>query len=136
MKKFTLILVLASLTFSANLLAKDKTAEIAAKSYLVSLEYSNPGVLNSAMTNIIKLKTAYPDYKYDKLSQKLAELENTNKQNFIGYKAYITRHYLENPERFSWLVAGLENETQFLAVLDSSLQEQIKKTKTKLVSAE
>ena len=94
---FIFSIVISATTSFAQL--SDKTADKAVKSYLISLNYSNPGIVESAIENIMVLKLYYPERDYSQIIQKLDELRLTNTQKNIRVKAFIAANYLKYPQQ-------------------------------------
>ncbi len=70
-------------------------------SYLTGLNYSNPGVVESTIENIMILKLYYPEQDYSQVIQKLDELKLENVKKAIQVKAFIATNYLKNPQQFN-----------------------------------
>ncbi len=70
-------------------------------SYLTGLNYSNPGVVESTIENIMILKLYYPEQDYSQVIQKLDELKLENVKKAIQVKAFIATNYLKNPQKFN-----------------------------------
>jgi hypothetical protein len=95
--------------------ASYKVWERAPANYLVALQKDNLGVVESAMINIMKLRTVYPEGDYDEICAQLEKLQNNGKTKSIRFMAYITCNYINSPDRFTWL-----NQND-LVLMDSTL---------------
>jgi hypothetical protein len=92
---FLFCLIFSASTSFAQL--SDTMLNKAVESYLTSLDYSNPGVVEGAIENVMVLKLYYPDKDYSKIIQKLDELTHVNNPKSIRVKAFIAANYLKNP---------------------------------------
>jgi len=105
---FILCLVISPSTSFAQL--SDKSADKAVKSYLINLNYSNPGVVESTIENIMVSKLYYPEKDYSQVIQKLDELTLSNSQKTIRVKAFIAANYLKYPQQFNWAKKNHQKE--------------------------
>ncbi len=109
---FILIVLLAVIDFSFGQSASNsfeafstdtKIWQMASENYLLGLQRENTGVVESAMINLIKLRTVYPEGNYDNVLAELEHLQEEGKTKSIRVMAYITANYIKYPDRFTWL---------------------------------
>jgi len=103
----------------------NKVLERAPANYLRGLQKDNYGVVESAMINLMKLRTVYPDGDYEEISSELERLQQEGKTKSIRVMAYITANYLKSPDRFTWL------DQNDLTVMDSTLATLSQQLKSK-----
>lgn len=92
-------LVISTSTSFAQM--SERVGDKAIKHYLISLGYSNPGVVESAIENIMILNLNYPDGDYSKIIQKLDEMTLGNKQKSTCVKAFVVAGYLKYPVQYN-----------------------------------
>jgi hypothetical protein len=140
MKKQFLVITSVFVLFAANILfAEEYPTNIsrAVDNYLAALNHSNPGVVGSAIINIMKLKTEYPDLDYTKLVETLKKTSLNSKNQVTRRKAYIAALYLRHPERFNWIKKGTyEENNAFFELLALRIEMQEQNLRTKLVTAD
>jgi len=120
MKKYsTLLTALMVMAFSIDCFASADTsiADKLTKRYLVGLNHSNEGVVESAIINVMKLKFYYPDADYSKIIGKLNQLTAEGSTKRMRIRSYVVNSYLEHPERFNWFHPSTEDETKVLVTL-------------------
>jgi hypothetical protein len=107
-------------------ITEKQRVEMAIKNYKKALESENPGMVESAVINIMKLKHQYPTYDYSALIEPLTTLENTDESESIKFMSYIVKNYLEHPERYSWLEkAHLKFDKDLYVVIAEKVAEQV-----------
>ena len=140
MKKHLLVLTSIFVLFAANILfAKEYTKNVtrAADNYLVALNHWNSGVVGSAIMNIMKLRTEYPELNYTKLAESLEKISLNSEDQVTRRKASIAALYLRHPERFTWIKKGTYQENNaFFELLALKIEMQEQNIQTKLVSAD
>jgi hypothetical protein len=83
-----------------------KQLEKGAANYLQALQQPNEGLVESAMINLIKMKSYYPDLDYSRLTNRLQYLAEQGRTQSLRFLAFFTRHYLEEPVNIGWLQQG------------------------------
>ncbi len=98
----------------------------AISNYQNALKSENPGVTESAIINIMKLKYHYPEYDYLTLVDHLQNLERTGKTKSILFMSYIVKNYLLFPERYTWVgEMCCSQEKLFYAVMAEKIHKQV-----------
>ena len=92
-------LVISTSTSFAQM--SERVGDKAIKHYLISLGYSNPGVVQSAIENIMIFNLNYPDGDYSKIIQKLEEMTLGITQKSQGVNACVLAGYLKKLLRYS-----------------------------------
>lgn len=126
------------MVFCVDLFAEYTDAKIkrACDSYERSLNSEINGVVESAIINIMKMKTARPDFDYSCLAKTLEKLSFDGQTMLIRYKSYIAANYLKYPERFTWIKSGnYEELTRFFSKYESRLETQLEKLNQNLVAS-
>ena len=125
MNKSIITLVL-SFVLSINLFAQKETTinqekfpaqdkcEKALSYYLISLDYENTGIVESAISNIMKVKCHYPGIDYSEMIDKLQMLTENGKTKDIRALAYICANYLALKETSVSFAKLKNNETSEL----------------------
>ena len=122
-----------SLKISDNKSAQNNTIAInstsldrAPANYLMALQQTNEGVVESAIIKLMKLKYYYPQMDYSKISVQLEKLETDGKSESIRFMAYIVGNYIKHPERFAWVKKGVDKSTdQFFALINERVVSQV-----------
>ncbi len=96
---FIFCLVISTSTSFAQ--SSDQSFDKVAKAYLTGLSYSNPGVVESTIENIMILKLYYPEEDFSQVISKLEKLTLGNAKKTIRVKAFIAANYLINPQQFN-----------------------------------
>jgi len=78
--------------------------------YLKALGSKNTGLVESAIINVMKLKTAYPEKDYSRIMEVLDQLSRSASIRAIRYEAFVALNYLEHPERFNWIRTNDEQQ--------------------------
>jgi hypothetical protein len=79
--------------------------------YLKALGSKNTGLVESAIINIMKLKTAYPERDYSRIMEQLDRLSRSASSRAIRYESFVALNYLDHPERFNWI--RMDDQQQF-----------------------
>jgi len=105
-----ILLVVIDFAIGQNAAYSSKTnntqAEIwqrAIENYLCGLQRANLGVVESAMINLMKLRTVYPEGNYEDILSELDRLQEEGQTNSIRVMAFIAGNYIKFPDRFTWL---------------------------------
>lgn len=102
-----------STIYQEEYLTQDK-CEKALKYYLISLDYENTGVVESAITNIMKVKCHHPGIDYSKMIDKLRMLVEHGETKDIRAMAFICAKYLALKENSASFARMNKNETSEL----------------------
>ena len=106
---------------------KDTITKTVRHNYLAGLQHHNSGVVESAIFQLIILKTVYPEGNYDDLAKELNQLMTNGKTATTRYKAFVAATYLSHPEWFPQIleypVADRERFfLEFSEIIDTQLQ--------------
>jgi hypothetical protein len=74
----------------------------ALKHYKENLTHENVGVVKSSIQNIMRLKVAYPEMDYSKVSKKLEVLSFEADSKLIRDMAYVAADLIKHPDQFQW----------------------------------
>ena len=101
MKKLLIISVIFAHVLFANT-RNDDTAfvDMARKNYNVALKHEVQPVVESAIFNIMALKSFYPDYNYNQLIKTLEQLIENSSSETVRYKAFLALTYIKNSRWF------------------------------------
>jgi len=94
----TLLIVVTSTTFAANLNKIENRIQLATEGYLIALKSDNPGIRNSALQQLAVLKARYPNYDLTKVEKQVKKLSHKDSELLIRINANITYRYLTNRE--------------------------------------
>jgi len=104
MKHFLTFLICLIISTSASFAQiADQIISRALDSYIISLEHYNPGVVESAIENVMVLKSYYPKKDYSQVIQKLDELTLGHSQKTTRVKAMVAANFLKNTNELSWI---------------------------------
>ena len=123
-KMLTLIAAFVLTTSFAYGMGEGKSLALATDSYLTGLNHNNPGVVESAITNVMLLKLYHPEKDFSEITERLDELTLNNPEKMIRLKAFIAANYIKHPERFYWIKKGdYEEAVSFFELYSTKLQE-------------
>jgi len=95
------------------------------ENYLAALNSKNDGLIESAIMNLMKLKTLHPSRDYAKIMSTLDELTQQTSNKTIRYEAFILLHYLQYPEHFNWIQSSEDQPLdELLATLVVRIHQQ------------
>ncbi len=130
----TFIIFLIITTSASFAQLSDKSVDRAVIVYLTNINSSNPGVVESAIENVMVLKLYYPETDYSQIIQKLDELNLGNGPKTIRVKAFIASNYLKNPHfitdnfsTYSWQYKWIKINNPELPVQEMFNKQAIKK---------
>lgn len=92
------IAILATAGYSADNKVSEKTLQMAEKAYSKSLNSDNAGIRASALYNIAKMKSRFPNYDFEKLEKSVVELAKKDSDSLIRANANLTYIYMNSPE--------------------------------------
>ena len=130
MKYFlTFIFCLVISTSASFAQISDKAGDKALKNYLIGLNHTNLGVVESAIENVMILNLNYPDGDYTKIIKKLDEMTLSNKQNNIRVKAFVAASYIKYPVEYNGIKQSHQKEDvkELLHAIDSKMQVSLHK---------
>jgi len=98
-------------TYAAAAIAPDRL-EKGLAGYLLALQCKNEGVVESALMNLIKMKSQYPDLDYSRIIERLQYMQEQGQSRGLRFLAFFTLSYLQNPENLNWLLDRYAELTQ------------------------
>ena len=119
-----------NVTDTAQTTIEQQKVNLAIKNYKKALESENPGMVESAIMNVMSLKYNYPDYDYSSLIEPLTALENNDMSKSIRFLSYILKNYLNHPERYAWMEkAHLQFDEDLYTLLAQKVTVQMEESK-------
>lgn len=127
------IIVFFSITIFANnpeskTEIKLKKAKCAVENYELCLSHENPGVVESTLANIIKLRFKCPDAKFEPIFEQLKKLTLSGKNEKIRQKAEMVSRILENQELVAKIGTNFYSEVDLFLdamLLSTQIQDNI-----------
>jgi len=127
-----IVTMFAAVTFAA---AQTNQSDRALQNYVHALTQENGGVVASAMSNLMLYRVAKPETDFSEAIAELRKIEKEQANEVLGHKAYITRLFLERPDKFNWMDLESEEGQATLMLLDARLANQIAIIKDKKVDS-
>ncbi|MBN1406196.1 MAG: hypothetical protein JW956_00320 [Calditrichaceae bacterium] len=98
--------------------------------YENSLNHENEGVVKSAIQNIMKLQTVYPELNYSKVIKRLEYLATKSDSKKIRFNAYIAVNIFKYPTQLDWnLPNSYEGMDEFFSNYEINFDKPIAQTK-------
>ena len=101
--KFYITVLIFPALFAGVFAQQQDPIERGIDNYLMALKSNNPGLVESAIINIIKMKMVHPQRDYSKIMDQLDRLTQRASKKYVRYEAYIALGYLQYPENFNWI---------------------------------
>ena len=91
---------------SGAVLHRIQQLEKGTANYLRALQQQNDGLVESAMINLLRMKSRYPDLDYNPIISQLRYLSRNGSTQSLRFLAYFTSLYLDDPGTVGWLLPG------------------------------
>ena len=98
----------------------------ASENYTIALEHDVQPVVESAIFNIMALKSYYPDYNYSQLTKTLEKLIEQSPNETIRYKAFLALTYFKNRQWFpQYQFLGEINQEQIFKDISERINQKL-----------